>query len=58
MGRMNLTSTSTDIQECHCFNHICVLPFCGDGVLDTGEGCDDGEFNADIEPETLLKGLE
>lgn len=28
----------------------CVAAFCGDGVLDTGEACDDGDTNSDHRP--------
>jgi cysteine-rich repeat protein len=29
-----------------CRDEVCVVQRCGDGVLDPGEGCDDGEANA------------
>ena len=29
----------------------CTLPFCGDGVMDPGEECDDGANNSDTEPD-------
>ena len=29
----------------------CLLPFCGDGILDQGEACDDGELNSDENPD-------
>ena len=29
----------------------CLLPFCGDAILDQGEACDDGELNSDELPD-------
>ena len=37
-GTTDVATTTGDIPP---------MPFCGDGVLDPGEGCDDGAANAD-----------
>lgn len=29
----------------------CLEPYCGDGILDPDEECDDGELNSDVEPD-------
>ncbi len=37
--------------ETRCRNGICVVPYCGDGVLDPDEECDDGDDNNDTAPD-------
>ncbi|MFH1530428.1 MAG: lamin tail domain-containing protein [Pseudomonadota bacterium] len=34
----------------------CLLPFCGDAVLDQGEACDDGDLNSDETPDACRSG--
>lgn len=40
-----------EVEGFQCVEGVCVRGFCGDGVLDNTEQCDDGEQNSDLNPD-------